>query len=67
MRLRRCRLIERHLSKSLTPTAAHSSYTCESRHFLTALKKSVVNIGLGIADGSMDYEALLAWVREHRV
>ena len=28
--------------------------------------EDVVKIGLGVADGSMDYDALLAWVREHR-
>lgn len=27
----------------------------------------VVKVDLGVADGSMDYEALLAWVKEHRV
>ncbi len=26
----------------------------------------IVEVGLGVADGSMDYEALLAWVRAHR-
>ncbi len=34
---------------------------------LDCTNEDVVNIGLGVADGSMDYEALLAWVREHRV
>ena len=29
--------------------------------------EDVVRIGLGVADGSMDYDALLAWVREHRI
>ena len=29
--------------------------------------EDVVKIGLGVADGSMDYEDLLAWVREHRI
>lgn len=28
--------------------------------------EDIVEIGLGVADGSMDYDALLAWVREHR-
>lgn len=28
--------------------------------------EDIVEIGLGVADGSMDYETLLAWVREHR-
>lgn len=27
----------------------------------------VVHAGLSVADGSMDYEGLLAWVREHRL
>lgn len=34
---------------------------------LDCTNEDVVKIGLGVADGSMDYEALLAWVREHRV
>ena len=29
--------------------------------------EDVVKVGLGVADGSMDYDALLAWVREHRI
>ena len=28
--------------------------------------EDVVKVGLGVADGSMDYDALLAWVCEHR-
>ena len=28
---------------------------------------NVVHAGLSVADGSMDYEGLLAWVREHRL
>ena len=28
--------------------------------------EDVVHAGLSVADGSMDYEGLLAWVREHR-
>lgn len=27
----------------------------------------VVHAGLSVADGTMDYEGLLAWVREHRL
>lgn len=27
--------------------------------------EELVRIGLGVADGSIDYETLLAWVREH--
>ncbi len=34
---------------------------------LDCTNEDVVNVGLGVADGSMDYEALLAWVREHRI
>jgi len=34
---------------------------------LDCTNEDIVQIGLGVADGSMDYEALLAWVREHRV
>ena len=34
---------------------------------LDCTNADVVKIGLGVADGSMDYEDLLAWVREHRV
>jgi len=33
---------------------------------LDCTNEDVVKVGLGVADGSMDYEALLAWVREHR-
>ena len=34
---------------------------------LDCTNEDVVKIGLGVADGSMDYEALLDWVREHRI
>ena len=34
---------------------------------LDCTNEDVVKIGLGVADGSMYYEALLAWVREHRI
>ena len=34
---------------------------------LDCTNEDVVEIGLGVADGSMDYEALLDWVREHRI
>ncbi len=34
---------------------------------LDCTNADIVKIGLGVADGSMDYEALLAWVREHRM
>ncbi len=34
---------------------------------LDCTNEEVVEIGLGVADGSMDYEALLTWVREHRI
>ncbi len=34
---------------------------------LDCTNEDIVKIGLAVADGSMDYEALLAWVREHRV
>ena len=34
---------------------------------LDCTNEDVVKIGLGVTDGSMDYEALLAWVREHRI
>lgn len=34
---------------------------------LDCTNEDVVRIGLGVADGSMDYEALLAWVREHQI
>ncbi len=34
---------------------------------LDCTNEDVVQVGLGVADGSMDYEALLDWVREHRV
>ncbi len=34
---------------------------------LDCTNEEVVEIGLGVADGSMDYEMLLHWVREHRI
>lgn len=34
---------------------------------LDCTNEDVVMVGLGVADGSMDYDALLAWVREHRI
>lgn len=34
---------------------------------LDCTNEDVVKIGLGVADGSMDYETLLDWVREHRL
>jgi len=34
---------------------------------LDCTNEDVVKVGLGVADGSMDYKALLAWVREHRI
>ena len=34
---------------------------------LDCTNEDVVKIGLGVADGSMAYEALLAWVREHQI
>ncbi len=33
---------------------------------LDCTNEDVIKIGLGVANGSMDYEALLAWVIEHR-
>ncbi len=34
---------------------------------LDCSNEEVVEIGLGVADGSMDYEMLLNWIREHRI
>ncbi len=34
---------------------------------LDCTNKDVVEIGLGVADGSMNYEDLLSWVRNHRI
>ena len=34
---------------------------------LDCTNEDVVHAGLSVADGSMDYEGLLAWVREHRL
>lgn len=34
---------------------------------LDCTNEDVVKIGLDVADGSMDYETLLDWVREHRL
>ena len=35
--------------------------------WLTYTNEDIVHIGLSAADGSMDYEALLTWVKEHRI
>ena len=34
---------------------------------LDCTNEDVVHIGLSVADGSMDCESLLAWVKEHRI
>ena len=34
---------------------------------LDCTNEEVVHVGLSVADGSMDYDALLAWIKEHRV
>ena len=34
---------------------------------LDCTNEDIVHIGLSVADGRMDYEALLAWVKEHRI
>ena len=34
---------------------------------LNCTNAEVVEVGLNVASGKMDYEALLAWVREHRI
>lgn len=34
---------------------------------LDCTNEDVVHIGLSVADGSMDYEMLLTWIREHRI
>lgn len=34
---------------------------------LDCTNAEIVTIGLAVADGSMGYESLLSWVREHRI
>ena len=34
---------------------------------LECTNAELVHVGLSVADGSMDYEQLLAWVRAHRI
>ena len=34
---------------------------------LDCTNEDVVHVGLSVADGSMDYDALLLWIKEHRV
>ena len=34
---------------------------------LDCTNEDVVHIGLSVADGSMDYEPLLGWIRENRI
>lgn len=34
---------------------------------LDCTNEEVVHVGLSVADGSMDYDALLEWIKEHRV
>lgn len=34
---------------------------------LDCMNKEIVEVGLGVADGSMKYEALLEWVKRHHI
>ena len=34
---------------------------------LDCTNEEVVHVGLSVADGSMDYDALLLWIKEHQV
>ena len=34
---------------------------------LDCTNEEVVHVGLSVADGSMDYDVLLTWIKEHRV
>lgn len=34
---------------------------------LDGTNKDVIDAGLGVASGEMDYESLLKWVRDHRI
>ena len=34
---------------------------------LECTDEELVRVGLSVADGSMDYDALLLWIKEHRV
>ena len=34
---------------------------------LDCTNEDIVHVGLSVADGNMDYEALLDWVRNHRI
>ena len=34
---------------------------------LDCTNEEVVHVGLSVANGSMDYDALLTWIKEHRV
>lgn len=34
---------------------------------IDATNEDIVNIGLSVADGSMQYEDLLEWVRKHKM
>ncbi len=34
--------------------------------YMDCTNEELTEVGMKVADGSMDYEALLAWVREHR-
>ena len=35
--------------------------------YLALTDEDIVTAGLGVADGSMKYEELLRWIREHRI
>ena len=35
--------------------------------YLDCTNEEVVEIGLGLADGSIGYEEILEWIRNHRV
>ena len=34
---------------------------------LDCTNEDIIEAGLGVASGAMDYEALLQWVRDHRL
>ncbi len=35
--------------------------------YMDCTNEELTEVGMKVADGSMDYEALLAWVRDHRI
>ena len=38
-----------------------------NRIYMECTNEGVVEVGLSVASGTMDYDSLLQWVRDHRI